>query len=95
MRISGKRENYHFFAFQLDKNCSKKVARKAMFNTGLPDFSWYMIPNPEKNVTNEHKMYQMVINIPNVRKIFQMAIKYKNIVQSKALQNLTKLGFLV
>jgi hypothetical protein len=28
-----------------------------------------------KNVPNEHKMYQMVINIPNVCKIFQMAIK--------------------
>jgi hypothetical protein len=24
--------------------------------SGLPDFSWYMIPKLEKNVTNEHKM---------------------------------------
>jgi hypothetical protein len=45
---------------------------------GLPDFSWYMIPRPEKNVPNEHKMYQMVIqytkcqpNIPNGYKIYQ------------------------
>jgi hypothetical protein len=44
---------------------------------------------------NEHKMYQMVIKITNVCKIFQMAIKYSNIFQSKALQNLPKLIFLV
>jgi hypothetical protein len=30
--------------------------------------------------------------MPNVRKIFQMAIKYINILQSKALKNLPKLG---
>jgi hypothetical protein len=24
--------------------------------TGLPDFSWHMIPKPEKYVPNEHKM---------------------------------------
>jgi hypothetical protein len=50
-----------------------------------------------KNLTNEHKMHQMVIkyNIPNVRKILQMAIIYISIIQSKALQNLTKSGSLV
>jgi hypothetical protein len=32
--------------------------------TGLPDFSWYMIPKLEKNVPNEYKMYQMVIKYP-------------------------------
>jgi hypothetical protein len=62
---------------------------------GLPDFSWYIIPKPEK-------MYQMVTNctkwlqnIPNLHKIVKMAIKYINIFQSKALPNLPKLGFLV
>jgi hypothetical protein len=29
------------------------------FRTGLPDFSWYMIPKPEYNVPNEYKMYQI------------------------------------
>jgi hypothetical protein len=31
--------------------------------------------------------------MPNVSKIFEMAIKYINIFQSKALENLPKLGF--
>jgi hypothetical protein len=30
---------------------------------GLPDFSWYMIPKPEK-CTKTGKMYQMVIKYP-------------------------------
>jgi hypothetical protein len=34
-------------------------------------------------------------NIPNVCEIFQMAMKYLDIFLSKALQNLTKFGFLV
>jgi hypothetical protein len=55
--------------------------------SGLPDFYWYKIPKPEKNVPKEHKMYQMVTKIPNVLKIVQLAIKYINIGQSKALQN--------
>jgi hypothetical protein len=62
---------------------------------GLPDFSWCMIPKPEK-------MYQMNTNctkwswgIPNVRTIFHTALKFINIFQSKALQNLLRLGFLV
>jgi hypothetical protein len=44
---------------------------------------------------NEYKMYYVVIKIPNVLKILEMVIKYINIFQSKALQNLPKLGFLV
>jgi hypothetical protein len=55
--------------------------------------AWYQ---NRKNVPNQHKMYQMVIKyFPNVLKVCQMAIKYINIFQSKALQNLPKLGFLV
>jgi hypothetical protein len=52
-----------------------------------------------QNIPNYHKIYQMVIqdyklsyNIPNVHKIFRMAIQYINIFQSRALQNLPKLG---
>jgi hypothetical protein len=48
------------------------------------------------NVPDEHKMYQMNTKCHgHGHKIFQMAIKYINIFQSKALQNLPKLGFLV
>jgi hypothetical protein len=45
-----------------------------------------------QNGPNGHKISQMS---PNVCKIFQMAIKYINIFQSKALQNLPKLAFLI
>jgi hypothetical protein len=51
---------------------------------GLPDFSWYVIPKPEK-------MYVF----PNVRKILQTVIKEINIFESKALEKLPKLGFFV
>jgi predicted RNA-binding protein with PIN domain len=45
-----------------------------------------------KNIANEHKTCQMVINYP---KVFQVAIKYINIFPSKALQNLPKFGIFV
>jgi hypothetical protein len=51
-----------------------------------------------QNVIKDTKLpqhYQMALNIPNDRKLFQMTIKYTSIFQSKALQNLPKLGFLV
>jgi hypothetical protein len=35
------------------------------------------------------------LKIPNGSKLFQMVIKYTNIFDSKALQNIPKLGFLV
>jgi hypothetical protein len=31
--------------------------------TGLPDFSWYMIPKPDKNIPKGHKISQMFANI--------------------------------
>jgi hypothetical protein len=71
------------------------MIKVATERAGLPDFSWYMIPKPEKctkltqNVPNGHKISQMSV------KTFQMAIKYISISQSRALQNLPKLGFLV
>jgi hypothetical protein len=49
--------------------------------TGLPDFSWYMIPKQAK--------------VPDGHKISQITINYINIFPSKALQNLPKLKFLV
>jgi hypothetical protein len=60
------------------------------FHSGLPDFYWFVIPKPEKNVPNEHKMYYV-----HGHKIFQMAIKYINIFQYKALKKLPKFGVLV
>jgi hypothetical protein len=39
------------------------------FGPGLPDFSWYMIPKPEK-------MYQLIKNAPNGHKISQIFREY-------------------
>jgi hypothetical protein len=45
---------------------------------GLPDFSWYSIPNREKYIPGYHKIYQMakkftswMQTIPNEHKIYQ------------------------
>jgi hypothetical protein len=60
-------------------------------NPGLPDLTWYNIPNWEKYT----KLPQ---NIPNDYKMNQMAAictKYTDIFHCKSLQNLPKLGFLV
>jgi hypothetical protein len=54
-----------------------------------------MIPKPEKMYQLNTKCTKWLKNIPNVCKIFQMGIKYIKIFQSKALQNLPGLGFLV
>jgi hypothetical protein len=48
------------------------------------------IPNGQQTIPNGHK-----ICIPNGRKIDKMVIKYTNVVNSKALPNSPKLGFLV
>jgi hypothetical protein len=58
-----------------------------MWGTRLTDFSWRIIPKPEKCT-------KWPYSIPNLHKIFQIAIKYVNIFQSKALQNLPKIGIL-
>jgi hypothetical protein len=62
---------------------------------GLPDFSWYRIPKIEKSTKGTQKCTKCSKNIPEVRKILHMDTKYVNIFQSKALQNLPKLVFLV
>jgi hypothetical protein len=53
------------------------------------------MPKQKKNIPNDNKLYQRPKIIPNDRKMLQMVIKYNNIVLSKALQILPKLGFLV
>jgi hypothetical protein len=43
------------------------VSAEAIFmmdSQGLPDFSWYMIPKPEKMHQRNKKMYQMFIKYP-------------------------------
>jgi hypothetical protein len=44
-----------------------------LLTTGLPDFSWTMIPKPEKSIPDEHKMHQMVIKFPKC-----LYVKYSN-----------------
>jgi hypothetical protein len=63
---------------------------------GLPDFSAYLIPKPEKcrykwtqNVPNGHKISQMSV------KDSKMSIKYSNILLFQGLKTLPKLRFLV
>jgi hypothetical protein len=48
-----------------------------------------------ENIPNNHNIAKWPKDIPNDRKIFSMAIKYTSIFQSKVLQNLPKMGFLV
>jgi hypothetical protein len=48
------------------------MSRKEILEPGLPDFSWSMIPKPEK-CTKSTQMY-----IPNGHKISQMSVKYSN-----------------
>jgi hypothetical protein len=43
---------------------------------GLPDFSWYMIPKPEKMYQKDSKCTKWIQNVPNGHKICQIAIKY-------------------
>jgi hypothetical protein len=50
--------------------------------SGLPDFSWYIIPKQEKMYQMNAKCTKWSQNIPKVRKILQMDIKYINILQS-------------
>jgi hypothetical protein len=53
---------------------------------GLPDFSWCMIPKPEKMYQINTKCSKWSKNIPNVHKGLLMSIKYINIFQSEALE---------
>jgi hypothetical protein len=54
--------------------------------SGLPDFSWHTILEPEKYT-------KWAQNIPNGSSLFQMIIKYTNIIHSKALEIKPELGF--
>jgi hypothetical protein len=62
---------------------------------GLPVFSWTQYTKMVKKLPNYHNITKWPQNISHGRKIFQMTIKYTNIFNSKALQNLPKLEFLV
>jgi hypothetical protein len=56
-------------------NCHARAIEAFAFEAGLPDFSWYIIPNPEIYT----KFNKWSLNIPNVHKIFLMAKKiYQN-----------------
>jgi hypothetical protein len=57
--------------------------------TGLPDFSWCIIPKRGKYIPKYHKLYQMATkytklpqNIPNCNKIYQIATKYTKLPQN-------------
>jgi hypothetical protein len=49
----------------------KSAFRFGGSESGLPDFSWDMIPKPVKNVPNVHKIYLVSVNISNGHKIYQ------------------------
>jgi hypothetical protein len=74
---------------------SEECVFESKSSTGLPDFSWCMIPKPVKMYQINTKCNKWFKNVPNANQIFPMAIKYINIFQSKALQNLPNMGFLV
>jgi hypothetical protein len=69
-----------FFETNLEKLARARVAR----------FFLVHVTKTGKNVGTKRTR-----NVPNGRKISQMCAKYINIFQSKALQNLPKLEFLV
>jgi hypothetical protein len=58
---------------------------------GLPDFSWRNIPKREN--IQKTKLYQMTKLYAKWTQKYQMGAKYTNLLHSKALQKLTKVGF--
>jgi hypothetical protein len=83
--------------FGLGKNMLRGTLQNtpARLRSRVARFFLVLDTKNRKNVPIEHKLYQMAKKFPNLSKIFPMAIKYINIFQSKGLQNLPKLGFLV
>jgi hypothetical protein len=74
---------------------SLTTLQTSLRNQGCQIFLGTCIPKPEQMYQMNTKCTKWSLNIPNVCKIFQMALIYSNIFQSRALQNLPKLGFLV
>jgi hypothetical protein len=74
-----------------DSDATRTVAKTARIRATVGDARFFLVYGTKtgKNVPNEHKIVQ------NVHKIVQMALKHIKIIQSTALQNLLKLGFLV
>jgi hypothetical protein len=73
------------FIFELHNQVLYLAPRSYICTSGLPDFSWYNIPKPEKICRYIYKMYQMATkytkcqqNIPNGNKIYQMAVNILN-----------------
>jgi hypothetical protein len=62
---------------------SCRLVKKLYNLAGLPDFSWNLIPKPEKMYQTNTECTKRSQNNPNARKIVQMSIKYVNIFQSK------------
>jgi hypothetical protein len=62
---------------------------------GLPDFRWCNIPKWEKMHQTTTKNTNAPFKMPCNYKIYQMVVKCTNIFISKAIQNLTKLLFMV
>jgi hypothetical protein len=60
--------------------------------TGVVRFFFGHDTKTGKNELNEQKINQMFIKYPKGHKTFQTDVKYINIFQSKALQNLPKIG---
>jgi hypothetical protein len=57
-------------------------------NSGLPDFSWYMIPKQEKMYQMNTKYTKWSQNIPKVEKILQMNVPtFSNLWHSKIYPN--------
>jgi hypothetical protein len=59
------------------------------WKSGLPDFSW------SKHTQTGKYVYQKTTKLSNGRRKFQMVITHTHIFNSKALQNIPKVGFLV
>jgi hypothetical protein len=64
-------------------------------STGLPDFSWYILPKREKFYQYTTKDTQCLSNISNGCKMDQTSMKYSKIFHCKTLQKLPQFWFLV
>jgi hypothetical protein len=75
--------NQHVWQFRVNGGNEKHFGREQSV-TGLPDFSWCVIPKLHKMYQINTKCTECSQNIPNIHKIFQMAITYINILESEA-----------
>jgi hypothetical protein len=85
--VISKNELVAFLTLMVGSNVSQEQLDSIAdrYLPGLPDFSWCIIPTPEKLCPLNKKCGEWSQDIPNVPTIFQRVIKYVNIFQSKAL----------